>query len=72
MQDDASVGAAVQEDTGGAWPKRARTMDPKEVERRTVYWQFIVGMLTNSAPAMPLSQISMMMKIIASVPTVTP
>jgi anaphase-promoting complex subunit 2 len=39
-------------------------MDPKEQERRTVYWQFIVGMLTNSGPAMPLGQIAMMMKML--------
>ncbi|OAQ97412.1 hypothetical protein LLEC1_04580 [Akanthomyces lecanii] len=49
---------------GIASPKKAKTMDPKEAERRTVYWQFILGMLTNSAPAMPLSQISMMMKML--------
>lgn len=47
-----------------ASPKKAKTMDPKEAERRIVYWQFILGMLTNSAPAMPLSQISMMMKML--------
>ena len=29
-----------------------------------MYWQFIVGMLTNSSPAMPLGQIAMMMKML--------
>ncbi|RDA95971.1 hypothetical protein CP533_5857 [Ophiocordyceps camponoti-saundersi (nom. inval.)] len=40
--------------------------EAKEKERRGVYWQFIVGMLTNSSPAMPLGQISMMMKMLIS------
>ncbi|KAG5988133.1 hypothetical protein E4U43_004830 [Claviceps pusilla] len=44
-------------------PRRTK-MNPKEQERRTVYWQFIVGMLTNSSPAMPLGQIAMMMKML--------
>ncbi|KAI1752509.1 Cullin family protein [Xylaria castorea] len=39
-------------------------MSEKEKEKRTVYWQFIVGMLTNSSPAMPLNNIAMMMKFI--------
>lgn len=45
-------------------PRKGKAIDPKEQERRTVYWQFIVGMLTNSSPAMPLGQISMMMKML--------
>ena len=45
-------------------PKKAKGLDAKEKERRTVYWQFIVGMLTNSSPAMPLGQIAMMMKML--------
>lgn len=60
-------GADADEDgdeAGGASPKKSKAMDPKEAERRTVYWQFILGMLTNSAPAMPLSQIAMMMKML--------
>ncbi|CAK7271290.1 hypothetical protein SEPCBS119000_004528 [Sporothrix epigloea] len=32
--------------------------------QRTIYWQFIVGMLTNSAASMPLAQIAMMMKML--------
>lgn len=62
-RDDASVGDEAEE-SGSASPKKAKAMDPKEAERRTVYWQFILGMLTNSAPAMPLSQIAMMMKML--------
>lgn len=38
--------------------------DAAEEGRRQVYWQFIVGMLTNSAPAMPLMQMGMMMKML--------
>lgn len=47
-------------------PKKAKGMDAKEREQRTIYWQFIVGMLTNSSPAMPLGQIAMMMKMLLS------
>lgn len=39
-------------------------MSEKEKEKRQVYWQFVVGMLTNSGPAMPLGQIAMMMKML--------
>ncbi|KAJ6787107.1 hypothetical protein PWT90_07228 [Aphanocladium album] len=61
--DDVSVDEGA-EASGGASPKKTKAMDPKEAERRTVYWQFILGMLTNSAPAMPLGQIAMMMKML--------
>lgn len=61
--DDVSVNE-VGDATGSMSPKKAKAMDPKEIERRTVYWQFILGMLTNSAPAMPLGQIAMMMKML--------
>lgn len=44
-------------------PRKAK-LNAKEQETRTVYWQFIVGMLTNSSPAMPLTQIAMMMKML--------
>ena len=54
---DAGAGAARSS------PRKPR-IDVKEQERRTVYWQFIVGMLTNSSPAMPLGQIAMMMKML--------
>ncbi|KAF4455064.1 anaphase-promoting complex subunit 2 [Fusarium austroafricanum] len=49
---------------GGRSSPRKPKIDPKEQERRTVYWQFIVGMLTNSAPTMPLGQMLMMMKML--------
>ncbi|KAI0908430.1 Cullin family protein [Ustulina deusta] len=46
-------------------PRKAKSgMSEKEKEKRTVYWQFIVGMLTNSSPAMPLNNIAMMMKML--------
>ncbi|KAI2624366.1 hypothetical protein GGR54DRAFT_572942 [Hypoxylon sp. NC1633] len=52
-------------DTAPATPRRAKSgISEKEKEKRQVYWQFIVGMLTNSSPAMPLGQISMMMKML--------
>lgn len=41
-------------------------MDAKENERRAMYWQFIVGMLTNSMPSMPLSQMGMMMRMLVA------
>jgi anaphase-promoting complex subunit 2 len=64
-QADISINDA-DEDGGHPSPKKGKNVDSAEQERRTVYWQFIVGMLTNSAPAMPLSQISMMMKMLIS------
>lgn len=60
---DEAVNKSEDED-GQPSPRKPKNMDSKEKERRTVYWQFIVGMLTNSSPAMPLSQISMMMKML--------
>ena len=45
-------------------PRKSKGMSSKEKEQQAVYWQFIVGMLTNSAPAMPLGQILMMMKML--------
>ncbi|OAQ72691.2 anaphase-promoting complex subunit 2 [Pochonia chlamydosporia 170] len=59
--DTAAIDEIVE---SGHPPPRKPKMDPKEQERRTVYWQFIVGMLTNSSPAMPLGQIAMMMKML--------
>ncbi|KAI2473066.1 hypothetical protein F4781DRAFT_260738 [Annulohypoxylon bovei var. microspora] len=58
-----STVAAV--DVASGTPRKAKSgMSEKEKEKRQVYWQFIVGMLTNSSPAMPLGQISMMMKML--------
>lgn len=59
--DDAAGSGA---DEGGQPGRKRKSMNAQERERRTVYWQFIVGMLTNSGPAMPLAQISMMMKML--------
>jgi anaphase-promoting complex subunit 2 len=57
--------ASILEGEEGSQPSpRKVKVDAKEQERRTVYWQFVVGMLTNSSPAMPLGQISMMMKML--------
>jgi anaphase-promoting complex subunit 2 len=55
------------EDAGDLSPKKATNrgaMNAQENERRQIYWQFIVGMLTNSAPTLPLSQMAMMMKML--------
>ncbi|KUI65866.1 Anaphase-promoting complex subunit 2 [Cytospora mali] len=69
----ASAPAVMQDDHGiqpGGKPaaiKRAGTtsaMDAKENERRAMYWQFIVGMLTNSMPQAPLGQLAMMMRML--------
>ena len=59
---DEAVSKSEDED-GLPSPRKPKNVDSKEQERRAVYWQFIVGMLTNSSPAMPLGQISMMMKM---------
>lgn len=61
--DDDADSADEAAETGQPSPRKPK-MDPKEQERRTVYWQFIVGMLTNSGPVMPLGQIAMMMKML--------
>ncbi|KAI1107009.1 hypothetical protein F4804DRAFT_257116 [Jackrogersella minutella] len=58
-----STAAAI--DVTSGTPRKAKSgISEKEKEKRQVYWQFIVGMLTNSSPAMPLGQISMMMKML--------
>ncbi|PTB54222.1 hypothetical protein M431DRAFT_86803 [Trichoderma harzianum CBS 226.95] len=63
-EDDIGAGGDVENEQPS--PKKAKSMSAKEKEQRTVYWQFIVGMLTNSSPAMPLGQIAMMMKMLLS------
>lgn len=65
LADDESLANGGVE-SGQPSPKKSKSMDPKEKERRAIYWQFIVGMLTNSSPAMPLGQIAMMMKMLIS------
>ncbi|CCF36612.1 Cullin family protein [Colletotrichum higginsianum] len=73
LDDDANGGAdpvvpgpdeAPVPESGDLSPKKPSALDAKEQERRHMYWQFIVGMLTNSSPAMPLGQIAMMMKML--------
>ncbi|KXJ92323.1 hypothetical protein Micbo1qcDRAFT_233603 [Microdochium bolleyi] len=51
---------------GPPTPRRPKPagMSEKEKQQRQVYWQFIVGMLTNSSAVMPLGQIAMMMKML--------
>lgn len=69
----ASAPAVMQDDQGtqpGGKPtslRRAGTtsaMDAKENERRAMYWQFIIGMLTNSMPNAQLGQLAMMMRML--------
>ncbi|KAK0392652.1 hypothetical protein NLU13_2147 [Sarocladium strictum] len=60
---DEDAGAAAGE-PGSAGSPRKPKVDPKELERRIIYWQFIVGMLTNSSSAMPLGQILMTLKML--------
>ncbi|KAM4059680.1 anaphase promoting complex (APC) subunit 2 domain-containing protein [Hirsutella rhossiliensis] len=64
VDDDDGAASSAGDESGQVSPRKAKSMDSKEKERRAVYWQFIVGMLTNSSPAMPLGQISMMMKML--------
>lgn len=55
--------AGVAGGTGGTGAGSSRKTRADDAQR-TVYWQFIVGMLTNSAATMPLTQIAMMMKML--------
>ena len=55
----ANTVAAALRDNGGVGGGAG-----KDDKQRGVYWQFIVGMLTNSAASMPLPQIAMMMKML--------
>jgi anaphase-promoting complex subunit 2 len=63
-EDEVATGGEMENEQPS--PKKSKGIDAKEREQRTIYWQFIVGMLTNSSPAMPLGQISMMMKMLLS------
>ena len=63
-QGDDEGDSKSDDENGQPSPRKPKNVDSKEQERRTVYWQFIVGMLTNSSPAMPLGQILMMMKML--------
>jgi anaphase-promoting complex subunit 2 len=61
----AASASAAMVDSIQTNPRKAKPgVSEKEKEKRTVYWQFIVGMLTNSSPAMPLNNIAMMMKML--------
>ncbi|CAG9938398.1 unnamed protein product [Clonostachys rosea f. rosea IK726] len=70
LEDDVeNAGAEAAQGTGEMEggppsPRKAKGMSAKEQEQRGIYWQFIVGMLTNSSPAMPLAQMMMMMKML--------
>ncbi|KAF4122401.1 anaphase-promoting complex subunit 2 [Geosmithia morbida] len=59
-----ATGDEAEADTSQPSPRKAKGVSSQEKERQGVYWQFIVGMLTNSAPSMPLGQILMMMKML--------
>lgn len=64
----ASIAGQTGANSADAPPTSPRKAKPgiseKEKAQRQVYWQFIVGMLTNSMSQMPLGQISMMMKML--------
>ncbi|KAK3395665.1 Cullin family-domain-containing protein [Sordaria brevicollis] len=71
QEDDTFGNPATTSQEGGAQPAESakeegskQTIDPKEQERRTMYWQYIKGMLTNASASMPLAQMAMMMKIL--------
>ncbi|CAK7198656.1 hypothetical protein SEUCBS139899_001320 [Sporothrix eucalyptigena] len=59
-QDNQAAAAAA----ATAAPATSKSQARADDAQRTVYWQFIVGMLTNSAASMPLAQIAMMMKML--------
>lgn len=62
MEDEVATGADDANEQPS--PKKPKNIGAKEREQRTIHWQFIVGMLTNSSPAMPLGQIAMMMRML--------
>ena len=62
--DSDDQGQNLETDTAQPPPRKSKGVSAAEREKQTVYWQFIVGMLTNSAPTMPLGQILMMMKML--------
>ncbi|KAI1496561.1 Cullin family protein [Biscogniauxia marginata] len=69
IEQSSEAGAASSSTTAPAdapsTPRKAKSgISEKEKEKRMVYWQFIVGMLTNSSSIMPLGQIAMMMKML--------
>ena len=63
--------AAADDESGGPQDSPRRqpakpTVGAKELERRTMYWQYIRGMLTNASASMPLGQMAMMMKMLVA------
>ncbi|KAI5926136.1 Cullin family protein [Camillea tinctor] len=68
LEEAYGAGAASSAGASADAPSTPRKAKPgiseKEKEKRAVYWQFIVGMLTNSSSVMPLAQIAMMMKML--------
>ncbi|KAJ9137921.1 Anaphase-promoting complex subunit 2 [Pleurostoma richardsiae] len=63
----ASAPAALEGDARKPAKERSGTtgaMGAKERERRQLYWQYVVGLLTNSMPVAPLGQIAMMLKML--------
>lgn len=56
--------ASAAATSASAAPTRSKREARADDAQRTMYWQFIVGMLTNSAVSMPLAQIAMMMKML--------
>lgn len=64
--EDEPSAAAEEEQAQNQHASRSARVDAQEAQRRVIYWQFIVGMLTNSGPAMPLGQIAMMMRMLIS------
>ncbi|KAM7196066.1 anaphase-promoting complex subunit 2 [Rhypophila sp. PSN 637] len=59
--------ADVEEEAGDDSSRRQPTkpaVSAKELERQTMYWQYIRGMLTNASVSMPLGQMAMMMKML--------
>lgn len=68
VEADAGTGETEGGASGQGSPRRQQpnkpTLGAKELERRTMYWQYIRGMLTNASVSMPLAQIAMMMKML--------
>ncbi|KAH8893766.1 hypothetical protein GQ53DRAFT_644851 [Thozetella sp. PMI_491] len=63
--DDADAGGEEDSEAEAAERKSAKpAIDPKEAERRGLYWSYIKGMLTNSSATMPLAQMAMMLRML--------
>ncbi|KAJ5286698.1 hypothetical protein N7478_002384 [Penicillium angulare] len=62
-EDEAPVGDAAAAAEAAAAAAAKETAEAAAMEKMNLYWQFIVGMLTNQG-AMPLQRIVMMLKIV--------